>query len=47
MNECPVCGTELYENRETEFVTRHLGQQYRFCSDDHREEFEDAPGEYL
>lgn len=32
MEECPVCGTELYVDRETEFVARHLGRQYRFCS---------------
>ncbi|WP_227355431.1 YHS domain-containing protein [Haladaptatus salinisoli] len=47
MQECPVCGTNLYANRETEFVTRHIGQQYRFCSAEHREEFENAPGEYV
>ncbi|WP_458206041.1 TRASH domain-containing protein [Haladaptatus sp. NG-SE-30] len=46
MQQCPVCGTDLYENRESEFVTRHIGQQYRFCSEDHREQFERAPGEH-
>jgi YHS domain-containing protein len=46
MERCPVCGTELYENRANEFPTMHLGQRYRFCSADHRDEFEDTPGEY-
>ncbi|KZN24420.1 TRASH domain-containing protein [Haladaptatus sp. R4] len=47
MEECPVCGTELYVDRETEFVARHLGRQYRFCSADHRTQFEEAPGGYV
>lgn len=47
MDECPVCGMELYENQETEYVSRHLGERYRFCSEEHREEFEESPGEYV
>lgn len=46
MEECPVCGEELYENRDTKIVTRHQEQQYQFCSTEHRDKFEEQPGEY-
>lgn len=46
MDTCPVCGEELYEGGER-IVTRHLGEEYRFCSTDHRDEFEEQPGEYV
>lgn len=46
MKQCPVCGMDLYENRDEEFVTVHLGRQRRFCSAEHRDEFEETPGKY-
>jgi YHS domain-containing protein len=46
METCPVCGEELYEGREEQIVTLYQGKNYHFCSTEHREEFEEQPGEY-
>jgi YHS domain-containing protein len=46
MHECPVCGEELPVDREEIIVTEHMGETYHFCSEEHREEFEESPGEY-
>lgn len=46
MEKCPVCGEELYEGEEEQYVTEYQGEQFRFCSEDHRDEFESSPGEY-
>lgn len=47
METCPVCGEELYADREEKIVTEYQGKTFHFCSSDHREEFEDQPGEYV
>lgn len=47
MEKCPVCGEELYENRDEKIVTEYQGQTFHFCSTEHREEFEEQPGEYM
>ena len=47
MEKCPVCDEELYESREEQIVTLYQGKNYHFCSIDHRDEFEEKPGEYL
>lgn len=46
MDTCPVCGEELYEGEDEQIVTEYQGQTLRFCSREHREEFEEEPGEY-
>lgn len=47
MELCPVCGEEIYQGEDEQIVTEYQGEQYHFCSTDHREEFEATPGEYL
>lgn len=46
MHKCPVCGEELYESRPDKIVEEHRGQTFHFCSEEHREEFEQKPGQY-
>lgn len=46
MHKCPVCGEELYESREEKIVLEHQGQNLHFCSEDHKEEFQEHPGKY-
>lgn len=45
MQRCPVCGTPVYED-EKMITTRHNGVQYFFDTEEHRQEFEEAPGRY-
>jgi YHS domain-containing protein len=47
METCPVCGEQLYENREEQIVALYQGKNYHFCSTEHRGEFEERPGEYM
>lgn len=46
MEKCPVCGEEIYEGEDEQYVTEYQGEQFRFCSEEHRDEFESSPGEY-
>lgn len=46
MHRCPVCDEELYESREEKIVEEYQGQNYHFCSKEHRAEFEQSPGQY-
>jgi P-type Cu+ transporter len=41
----PVCGMEVEEEDTVGFV-EYAGQTYFFCSEECREEFEEAPEEY-
>jgi YHS domain-containing protein len=42
----PVCGMELAQD-EVEATSRYMGNVYYFCSDECREEFDDAPEDYV
>ena len=46
MKKCPVCGEEIYEGEDEQYVTEYQGEQHTFCSAEHRDEFESSPGEY-
>jgi len=40
---CPVCMMEA----STEIKSEYKGKSYFFCEQDHKLEFDDAPGDYL
>jgi len=42
-----VCGEEIYRGEDERIVTEYQGERYHFCSAEHGDQFEDAPGEYL
>jgi YHS domain-containing protein len=46
MEKCPVCGEEIYQGEENQIVTEYQSEQFHFCSEQHRDEFEETPGEY-
>lgn len=41
MTECFVCGGRVHEYEE--ITATRKGDTYRFCCDEHRDEFERAP----
>jgi YHS domain-containing protein len=43
--ECPVCGGRVHQYERIE--TTHRGDRYRFCSDEHRFEFQRTPENFL
>ncbi|RDI69511.1 TRASH domain-containing protein [Halopelagius longus] len=47
MNEdiCTVCGGETHEAEDSSM--QHENRRYRFCSDEHKEEFERSPGRFV
>ena len=45
MTECFVCGGRVREYEDIGATYR--GETYRFCSDEHKEEFESAPRNFL
>jgi YHS domain-containing protein len=46
MEKCPVCGEAIYEGEDEQYVTEYQGEQFTFCSEEHRDEFESSPGEH-
>ncbi|WP_435176820.1 TRASH domain-containing protein [Halorussus sp. AFM4] len=44
MAECTVCGGRVHEYED--LTTTHGGETYRFCCDEHKEEFERAPATF-
>lgn len=41
---CEVCGGRTHDYEDISTV--HEGTRYRFCSDEHKEEFEQSPGHF-
>lgn len=41
----PVCGMEVEDNPT--WAAEHEGTKYYFCSEDCKEEFEEAPEDYI
>jgi YHS domain-containing protein len=56
MNQCAVCGADVEranpgetDYRDEEFAVAQVeyeGENYAFCSEEHRREFEERPDEY-
>ncbi len=45
MTECAICGGRVHEYERIR--TTYGGEPYRFCSDEHKAEFESAPERFL
>lgn len=43
--ECTICGGRVHDYERIE--TTYGGERYRFCSDEHKSEFERAPERFL